>query len=153
MTMANSSGVMTGITSSRGVRTLSARRRRARVATAARPPWRPWGAAATRVGRSRVGEMVVIRSAPSSGVLREGVGGGGMGWAGSRGEGLAGELQVDVVESRGPAGDGADGQTQVGDRGDGVAAGAAALRDVNGGADHERVPGGDAMGAQRRDGG
>ena len=59
MTRANSSGVNTGSNSSRGVRALRASRRRARVATAARPPPR-WWVGAARVDGSMVVETVVM---------------------------------------------------------------------------------------------
>ena len=111
ITTANRSGARTGISSSRGVRTLRARRRRARRGDAPTSPLRRRSVARS-VGVSQV----------------DGVGEGGHGGSvgrrlvGSGGEARhAGEPEVDVIEGGRPAGDGRGAQPEPGDRGDGVA--------------------------------
>src|SRR4051794_568699 len=144
ITAANSSGVITGISSSRGVRAVSASRRRASVATAGPRPLVRGGAVATSAGRRMVDEAMVMEG--SFGLV--GTGDGGR----SGGEGLAGELQVDVVERGGTAGHGARGDAALGDGRDGVGAVVVAHRDVRGVADDEHVGRGDPAGQQRGDG-
>src|SRR5918995_5480146 len=150
-TMANSNGASRGISSSRGVRALMAKRRRARVATAARPPVGDRGR--TAVGVSSV--TVPVTAVMGSPWLRLGglVGRrrrrGADTRRGSGGERFAGELEVDVVEGGWSAGDGGDGKPQAGDGRRGFACRSVVHGDVQGGADGEGVVAGEALGAQR----
>src|SRR5918995_5928232 len=147
-TSAKSSGASRGISSSRGVRALMANRRRARVATAARPPVGDRGR--TAVGVSSV--TVPVTAVMGSPWLRLG---GLVGRRrrraptperGSGGERLPGELEVNVVEGGWTCGDGGDGKPQAGDGRRGLACRSVVHRHVQGGAHGEGVVAGETLG-------
>src|SRR5262245_1630370 len=133
MTIANRSGVMTGMRSSRGVRTVSAMRRAASVRTALT---RTVGCG---TGSARVGSWTVVVTAVMGISVASWVGA-----RSSRGERAAGELEVDVVERGSAAGHRAGREADVADGRDQVVGRAATDGDVDGGPDDERVVVGDA---------
>src|SRR5829696_6860469 len=152
-TSANSNGASSGISSSRGVRALIARRRRARVATAARPPVLDRARAAVGVSRVMVPVTAVMGSPwlRSMGGRRASAPPRADARGGSGGEPLPRELEVDVVEGGWAAGDGGDAQAHVGDRRDRLACRAVVDGQVQGGADGEGIVVGEAPSAERRD--
>src|SRR6478672_7945877 len=126
ITRANRIGVSKGTSSSRGVRALSANRRRVRVANAA-------GAPVVKPRRTATGGAVTVEtdmSAPFQG-------------SGSGGERVAGEAQVDVVEGRWSGAGRGGRQADLACGGEHVLRGHAAHRDGQRRPDGERVLVGD----------
>src|SRR5947209_14884973 len=136
-TSANNKGASSGTSSSRGVRTMSASRRRVSVESCPRTAGRAGAPVSVVVSMSSVWVTVVIVW-----FLRVG--------SGSRGERRACELEIDVVEGGPAAGDGGDREPQRGDGRDCFLSGSGVQGDVDGRADRERVFTGDAAGAQCR---
>src|SRR3954452_7628213 len=108
-TSASSAGPTSGTAIWRGLWAVSAARRAARVRSAR--PMDVRGGAATGRGASAAGSARVVAMGS---VLSDGVSGGG-------GQAGAGQPQVDVVEGRPAAADGAGAQPRLGDRRAGVA--------------------------------
>src|SRR3954451_6682195 len=136
-TSANKAGPTSGTAIWRGLWAVSAARRAASVRSAR--PMDVRGGAATGRGASAAGSARVV---DMGSVLSDGLSGGG-GHAG------AGQPQVDVVEGRLAAADGAGAQPRLGDRRDGVAGAGVVQRHGQRLPDDVRVGGGDAMHAQR----